>query len=384
MATAFPAPVKPEVRTQAIPEARVMAPGAGRLAALDGMRFLAALAVVGFHYVGLIPTSFEKMWGESPDDLFTRTNKVFAFGRLGVDFFFIISGFVIAMSAWGRTPREFFISRVSRLYPMYWVAVLLTASVLYFQPLHGWNPDLHAVFANLTMLQKPLGVTAVDSVYWSLWPELCFYVMFSVVVWKGVTYRRVVLFCGIWMFVSVVARTVDLPVLTLVVNPVYAPFFIAGIAFHLMWRFRPTPMLWGIVGMSFLMASYYFTAPNIRLNEKSWGPGDGWLMLTLFVMFGLVGAVALGWTSRIRWKWLTTAGAMTFPLYLIHGHIGAVLIIHFRDKADPWVVFLSVVAFMVVAAYVFQRFVERPMARRMRVALTRGRFLSEPPRRFPS
>lgn len=42
-------------------------------------------------------------------------------------------------------------------------------------------------------------------------------------------------------------------------------------------------------------------------------------MLALF--FALMAAVALGWL-RLDWKWLSVAGALTYPLYLIHQYIG--------------------------------------------------------------
>lgn len=108
---------------QPAPAPRVIPVGRGaredRLAALDGLRFLAALSVVLFHFVGQTPGAMVVVWGRPYQSTFPESHAYFAFGRLGVDLFFLISGFVICMSAWGRTPRDFFISRVTRLYPMY-------------------------------------------------------------------------------------------------------------------------------------------------------------------------------------------------------------------------------------------------------------------------
>lgn len=46
----------------------------------------------------------------------------------------MVSGFVICMSAWGRSVGDFAVSRVSRLFPAYWAAVAFTTLVLFNWP----------------------------------------------------------------------------------------------------------------------------------------------------------------------------------------------------------------------------------------------------------
>ncbi|GJF20041.1 acyltransferase family protein [Streptomyces sp. HO565] len=355
-----------------------------RLAALDGLRFLAALAVVLFHFIGQTPGAMIHVWGRPYQETFPDVHGYFAFGRLGVDLFFLISGFVICMSAWGRTPRDFFISRVTRLYPMYWVAIAVSASVVYLFDTPFGHPNPRLLFANLTMLQTPLGVDNLDSVYWTLWPELCFYLTFVVVVWKGLTYQRVVIFCGLWTVAAVLAPSAHIPLLTLMVNPTSAPFFIAGMAFYLMYRYRPTPLLWGIVAMSWLLALHFLLAPRGgRNNWETWAPWRGWLVLVTTVFFLLIAVIALGWTSRIRWRGLTVAGTLTFPLYLLHDVIGMTIAHHFGDRVDPWLLVGATVAGLILLSYFVQRFVERPIALAMRRLLSSAAFSLEPPKRRP-
>lgn len=354
----------------------------GRLAVLDGLRFLAALSVVLFHFVGQTPASMEFVWGRPYDQVFSEgAHSVFAFGRLGVDLFFLISGFVICMSAWGRSPRDFFISRVSRLYPMYWTAVILTTVVLLAFDSPFDPPQGQTVVANLTMFQTPLGVNNLDSVYWTLWPELCFYLLFAAVVWRGLTYQRVVVFCGLWTVAAVLSAGSHIQLLTLVVNPTSAPYFIGGMAFYLMYRFRPTPILWGIVGMSYLLGLYFLLTPTGgRNNWATWHPWRPWLVLATTLFFAAVAAIALGWTGRVRWRWLSTAGTLTFPLYLIHDVIGVTVVNHYGDAVDPWLLVLSLTAGLVLLAYVLQRFAERPVADAARRAMRSGSFgLRTPP-----
>lgn len=351
-----------------------------RLAALDGLRFLAALSVVLFHFVGQTPGAMIFIWGRPYQSIFPELHRYFAFGRLGVELFFLISGFVICMSAWGRTPRHFFISRVTRLYPMYWIAIVVSACVIYFADSPFGHPNPRLLFANFTMLQTPLGVDNLDPVYWTLWPELCFYLTFAVVVWKGLSYQRVVIFCGVWTVAAVLAPSADIPLLTLMVNPTSAPYFIAGMAFYLMYRYRPTPLLWGIVAMSWLLALHFLLAPvGGRNNWDTWSPWRGWLILVTTVFFLLIAAIALGWTRWIRWRGLTVAGTMTFPLYLLHDTIGMTVAHHYGDRVDPWVLVGGTVSALIMLSYLVHRFVERPIALAMRRWLNTAAFSLEPP-----
>src|SRR5688572_29637953 len=90
-----------------------------RIAELDLLRFLAAAAVVLFHAT----------------DWPTQTNLLRAaatFGFMGVPLFFMISGFVILMTAQNRSGLQFVNSRIARLYPSFWICVLLSALALTF------------------------------------------------------------------------------------------------------------------------------------------------------------------------------------------------------------------------------------------------------------
>ncbi|MFD4567058.1 acyltransferase family protein [Streptomyces sp. NPDC058467] len=351
-----------------------------RLAALDGLRFLAALSVVLFHFIGQTPQAMIVVWGRPYQTTFPALHGYFAFGRLGVDLFFLISGFVICMSAWGRTPRDFFISRVTRLYPMYWVAIVVSACVIYLADSPFGHPNPRVLFANFTMLQTPLGVANLDPVYWTLWPELCFYLTFAVVVWKGLTHQRVVIFCGLWTVAAVLAPSAHIPLLTLIVNPTSAPYFIAGMSFYLMYRYRPTPLLWGIVAMSWLLALHFLLAPHGgRNNWDTWSPWRGWLVLVTTVFFLLVGAIALGWTRWIRWRGLTVAGAMTFPLYLLHDTLGMTVAHHYGDRVAPSTLVGVTVSILILLSYLAHRFVERPIALAMRRSLNPAAFGLQPP-----
>ncbi len=97
----------------------------------------------------------------------------FSPGRLGVVAFFCVSGFVIPFSFRGQRPLSgFLISRVFRLYPVYWIACLLTLLVM---PAVVGPISTFGLIANATMLTKFLGQPYILGVAWTLTMELVFY-----------------------------------------------------------------------------------------------------------------------------------------------------------------------------------------------------------------
>ncbi|WP_441245710.1 acyltransferase family protein [Kitasatospora sp. McL0602] len=336
-----------------------------RLYVLDGLRLLAALGVVLWHWVGV--ERFPDVWHGLPSQLMPFVHKIGEYSWTGVELFFLISGFVICMSCWDRKVSDFLTSRVVRLFPAYWVSVLLTTVVLLIVPtIWGDNlnrPTPSRILSNLSMANAPLGVDNMDPVYWTLWAEMRFYVLFGCLVAFGLTYRRVLAFCGIWAFATLLAGQANFPLLSAIVQPVYAWYFIGGIVIYLMYRFGPNLLLWGLLGFCWLIAQ-----DQIRgvIPGYGWGAHQtlSWSVVvactTLY--FGLVTAAALGAFNWIRWKWLTVAGALTYPLYLLHQQIGWQLITRVRRYLAPYPTLLVVTATMLLAAWLVHRLVERPLA----------------------
>ncbi|WP_406474264.1 acyltransferase family protein [Streptomyces platensis] len=340
-----------------------------RLAALDGLRLLAALMVVFYHYVALA-----RPWGQATDTIFPTAHQVAQYGWLGVEVFFLISGFVICRSVWGRTVGEFAVSRLARLFPAYWAGILLTVVVVKAWPevasLRGWD----TVITNLTMLQGGNDTPDVDPVYWTLFVELKFYLIMVVVMLFGVTYRNCLILCGVWTAAAALAPVLKTPLITAFAMPQYAPFFIAGIAFSLMCRHRPNAVLWAIVILQLLLSQRYIDDRlAVNLGAAAANALPTWpARLLIVAAFAVIGAIALGACDRIQGRWLTTAGALTYPLYLVHLNIGMTLIHHFRGRIPAPALVASVTALMLALAWLIHRLVERPLGRWLRTTMRRG------------
>ena len=344
-----------------------------RLAALDGLRLIAALAVAAYHY-----TVAWRIDGSSlPQSFLPDLVHVSVYGFLGVELFFLISGFVICMSSWGRTLGDFFTSRVSRLYPAYWAAVLITAAVALAFPLEGvaaaGELSGQQILINLTMLQQPLGVEGVDGVYWTLFTELRFYLVMALLLRGGYTYRKMVVFCCVWMTVAVLGPPLLDARLNILLITDYAPYFIAGIAMYLIRRFGPTPLLFSIVGFAWLVS---LQRVDDRLHHMNPGfavptwPGSVIITLAYAVMLG----IALGAADRIRWRWLSVAGALTYPFYLLHQRIGYTIIrAAYRHLDVPiWTMVAGAAVLLLALAWLVHRFIERRATRVLKAAVRQG------------
>ena len=178
----------------------------GRLAPVDGLRAIAILWVISFHvlvYIG-------KAVRYGPDEpLFRLANR----GLLGVDVFFVISGFLIGSMLMREHEKcgriafgRFYLRRALRILPAYWAALLL------YVLLGEKNSD--TAWANLLFVNNllPQSRQAMDWT-WSLAIEEQFYVVFPLVVAVGfrATERRLALFLvlfalGVAIRALVVAR----------------------------------------------------------------------------------------------------------------------------------------------------------------------------------
>ena len=336
-----------------------------RLRELDLLRFVAAVLVMFHHYVGRIAG-----WGVENHHAMPVLAPVAHFGGLGVDLFFLISGFVILMSAWGRDLGDFAVSRIVRIFPGYWFGVtfaLLLFLALGETPIASRSP-LVAYLPNMTMLQTGIGVPDMEVVYWTLWAELHFYVLIALLVRRGVTYGRCVAFMVAWLLLAVFAEGSRATLLSSLLMPGWAPYFIAGMAFFLVHRFGPNLLLWLIAAACWALAVHHRT--TVVNHELVW-PNVWESVVTGAVtfMFLLMAMVATHQFEMLEWRGFTVLGALTYPLYLVHESLGRALTELLGARLGRWPLLGVCCAAALVSAYLVHRFVEAPSQRWMRSRL---------------
>jgi len=332
---------------------------ANRIAELDALRGLAALGVVLYHYL----TRFQEMYGR--DHLAFWDFNV---GGYGVWLFFMLSGYVIFMTLdRTRSLMDFAVSRASRLFPAFWAAVGVTFVVVktWGDSLFGLDVTLRDAVVNLTMLPRVFRVEFVDGVYWSLEPELYFYVCMAGLFFVGAL-KRFRTAVASWLVLAALAHLV-----------------LAGMdSSSLLYRF--TGKLKEICCLQYIhLFAIGMLFYDVRRRGGSWTKGHLALMAAAVGMIfwsaklseALVTTMAAailflattGELPFLNWRPLLWLGFISYPLYLTHQNMGFILL-QKMDRAgwNPYYSSLAVAALAIGVAALFSYGVEYPVMRSIR------------------
>lgn len=359
--TALTAPVPETTPRPAAPER------SSRVTSIDGLRGIAALLVVLFHLHGAVSrTATDWLW--APVDWIARN------GAKGVDIFFVISGFVIALSVSRGVPTpsyfgRFIVRRSIRLDPPYWSAIALEVLLLHLTlrlfPEHPVVlPSTAQVMAHLVYLQDLLGYGNIVVSFWTLCYEIQFYAFFvGLLVLQQYlpaffrTTRWTTVFAGGLFLLSLWARFIA---------PASAPhglaidrwyqFFIGTLTYHAVSEA-------GVGRMRSLYAAW--AALVVVLIMTSASPMQ---LLPVIVSAWLVAAARdPRWGALFASRPLQFLGAISYSLYLYHASVGW-RFVTLMQKLIPgqWSaptavgVYVVGIVFAVAFATLMWRFIERP------------------------
>ena len=287
--------------------------GSGRLYALDGLRMVGALAVMASH---LFPLGAH-------------------YGYLGVELFFLISGFVILMSAQKATLAEFAVARFVRLFPAFWICCTLTWLICE----QGTSPQ--GWLANMLTLGQ---VHGLDAVYWTLGWEVRFYALIACLILTN-RLDRIEWFLWAWLALALVPFDETLSGLLMVHT---AGCFVGGCGLYLLRN--PSRARYALVFCAWLVQ---LQNENVRVFDKT----GQWLEIAMLVTLAF-GAVFLA--SRVKGaRWMLYLGGLSYPLYLLHNRIGLLFQSDYGWFAVPAVILLATGAYKL----------EKPLQKRVRSAL---------------
>lgn len=302
-----------EPRTIIVPSSgkEVSAP---RTYGIDTLRGVACLSVLFFHYLSRGPRA-----GWMANAPWSSSEPLARYGYLGVHLFFMVSGYVILMSAIGRTPREFVASRVARLYPALWIGATLTMLVVVARDDARFLVTWREYLWNLTLIPQFVGARFVDGAYWSLAVELQFYILVWIALRSGLI-AKVELLLWAWLLLAVLdfARPIDPLERCLIAN--WTPLFVIGATTFLAasrgWNAQRLAMLASSVALALLFVRR--EALHLAAEWKGVGPNPVIAVLLVSVAAAVFVAFGTGAVTMKKSPWATIPGALTYPVYLVH------------------------------------------------------------------
>ena len=324
-----------------------------RIGILDPLRFIAAVCVMFYHYLPFIKS-----------EIGSESFNFFKYGYLGVNFFFILSGFVIMASAQNRSAVKFGLLRALRLYPAFVVCLLVTVSVLFL--LRVPLPSGSAIILNGMIINDYFGVPNVDNVYWTLQAELKFYACIFCVIFIG-GLRHYKWWLTIWLIMAICHHFIKQPFfMGWFISPTYSFYFIGGVAAYIIFSENKNNYALIIFFVAMLFAMI-----------KSWNQIDGFvssvnvsdrmvvsfLTFAFFVFFILLRSLDKYFIST---KLMVVLGGISYPLYLLHSRAGG-SILNFLNGSMGSVISLFITILIVLAvSFAVHVIVERPLFRAVR------------------
>lgn len=347
---------------------------------LTGIQFLrgfCALGVVIGHCAGMLGMP---KYGSLP-----VLNGSLEGGALGVDIFFVISGFIMAVVVLempGLTPRmslgAFVQRRFIRIIPMMWLAIAGYAVLqkLFARDSVDLAPYVRAFFLLPYANVKP-------DIIWTLRQEMLFYLFFAlcffgpkwlrwpILIWILSPFLFLMTLGSMWAttgyidtFWSILCSTVNLE-------------FGMGLALGLIWARSSPKSDWRLPVHPFVVLALMIVA--IVAGAWAWGLVSQSLPSVLFI--GLTGTLLVGLAARARCPagWLTALGQLlgdaSYSIYLFHLHILASLLA-IRVKLQifgngPFMVIAAVTA-AILCGIAIHLYLERPLTRWLRVKFAAG------------
>ena len=344
-----------------------------RIASLDGLRTIAILVVVAFHYCCRWAPPLD------PASLYPYGSALAGLpgvrlGQYGVQLFFVISGFVIALTLERcRTPAEFAVRRYARLAPAMLVFSVITFAAMQVIPRAPFAERAAWFVSSVTFIDPVTlnrlaptpGFQSIDGVYWSLYVEVQFYALACLVYFAARERFRLCL--ALLSAIGCGLRIVRIPLASPLSNnlllPLFLPWFVTGIGFHTLALSRDR-LLGGFLVSVGTLESLALYASGVRDGVP---PGVVAAVPILFAAAIWFGPLAAVLASRP----LAGIGAASYGLYLLHQNVG-VAILH---SLPPMRAAGGVLAALVVAAgctavaVASFRWIETPLARALRARL---------------
>lgn len=296
---------------------------------------------------------------------------IFHVGWSGVDFFFVLSGFIITNVHFNDIGNSFklptyFLKRFARIYPTYWIIASLSLFLLFVMGKKEINGEaLSFVYILKSYMLVPSLYAPFVGVAWSLCFEVFFYVMFALFIWKG--FKVLYYLMGIYLIVLYLNfYTIEgNSLLKFLCNGYHIEFvfgcIVAVFSKKVNYSHAKILLYLGVVLFAFTYIMSY-----LNFLEK--------ISLASRFLFGIASSLiilgSLKVNTRYGYKSLVLLGDASFSLYLVHTLIIPLFFKLFASKqfihysTNTFIIYaVSIVCFIicVIISVLYFWYVEKPM-----------------------
>lgn len=304
---------------------------------IDALRAIAALLVVIQHFFGDIVREVQNI--QTPlIELIQYSLNTIDLGRFGVILFFLISGFVVPFSIRGTRPlRRFAISRIFRLYPALWLAVIALSVFFTYQ---GSAPSVATILANMTMFPSFIGFQWLSGIYWTLTIELIFYVLCAALFWKNALYAPKI----VTLFALLLIGSTTLPILMRMHAGINLPvqyiglhvsFLYCGLLLRLAMIDQKAGAWTGAIIVTIVQFSVLFTIGDFSLERGDSFFLIGKLPIIVAYILAFIVFICAVYSGKPQSSLLSFGGSISYSIYLFHG-IAALLTYQFLPLTGNW------------------------------------------------
>ena len=309
----------------------------------------------------------------------TNFLRVFQFGGMGVDLFFVISGIVISSVTLGKfdsaaNAGTFIYHRFARIFPVYWIYSTVILAAYLFNPawINAGSGHRANVLASYLLVPTHRDMLVLQG--WSLSYELYFYLVFFLLLFVSESVARGFLigWAAVIVLLNVTGAISFQPVLWVLTSPAVLEFLAGCLIFRIYRSSRLHPS----VGVCLVAAAFLWITAVVLYNAHAhlWDveaiEGRGWIRIPLYGTFAallLLGAMELERSGIVRYfRVFESIGDWSYSIYLCHIIvIGVVsrMLVAFVPGVDHSIgsIVVAGVPLVLIAGYLSYTWIERPL-----------------------
>lgn len=280
---------------------------------------------------------------------------------VGVFLFFILTGYLMAMSRYKYTTRNFLINRVLRLFPILLLTIIISGFLLF--TVQGIKYDWHNYISTLLLIYPFVQIAPVLGVLWTLIVELIFYLIISHV--KKMDFKFIVIFNLVVILLIVFNKSLNsINLFSLIYYLKYISIILIGVAVYYSEHLEKKSFKLGVILLSIVLSYLVLFLNKMFAGDETTYTNFGTYFVALFIYFSLylLNQFKSSLFSYIPRLFVIIAD-IGYPVYLLQLPVGFTIMYLVKVKLalNSYCIVLLGGLSVLIIAYLVHRFIEEPM-----------------------